>query len=148
MPWPTPFPCQEACGIVRKMSENERRKLTRIDVYAQATIATGDEVYVMAVRNLSSGGVYLEGTPAEYPELKPGTSLDIVLFASEDGADNDDLTSCCAGEVIRIDPGFPGKRPPGFGVIMRPVDDAARDCLVKLMLRASGYTVKTAPPTS
>jgi len=47
----------------------------------------------------------------------------------------------CKARVIRIDPGFAGKRPPGFGVTIDPVDQDNRERLTNLLLRASGYTV-------
>ena len=46
------------------------RKSPRIEVYAQAEVR-GKDISIMAVRNVSAGGVYLEGTPGEYPDLKP-----------------------------------------------------------------------------
>ena len=122
-----------------------KRKSPRIEVYAQAEVrATGGvpDIAIMAVRNVSAGGVYLEGTPAEYPDLKPGTEIELVIFGSEDGAGDDpDFNIICKARVIRIDPGFPGKRPPGFGVTIDPVDQDNRERLTNLLLRASGYTV-------
>src|SRR3954453_23609704 len=92
------------------------RKSQRIEVYAQAEVR-GSEIKIMAVRNVSAGGVYLEGTPAEYPDLRPGTEIDLVIFGSEDGMGEDpDFNIICKAKVIRFDPGFSDKRPPGFGV--------------------------------
>jgi PilZ domain-containing protein len=117
------------------------RKSQRIEVYAQAEVR-GKDVSIMAVRNVSAGGVYLEGTPAEYPDLKPGTEIDLVIFGSEEGhGDDPDFNIVCKAKVIRIDPGFAGKRPPGFGVTIDPVGQENRDRLTNLLLRASGYRV-------
>jgi len=94
----------------------------------------------VAVRNVSAGGVYLEGTPAEYPQLKPGTEIDLVIFGSEDGSGEDpEFNITCRAKVIRVDAGFAGKRPPGFGVTIDPVDQDNRERLTNLLLRASGY---------
>lgn len=124
------------------MGETERRGLPRIEVYAQANVASGGEVHLMAVRNISTGGVYLEGTPEEYPDLRPGTNIELVLFGSEDGAgDEEDLNIRCVGRIVRIDPGFPDKRPPGFGVTMEAADEDQKGRLTNLLLRASGYAV-------
>src|SRR5687767_12235580 len=60
------------------------RKSPRIEVYAQAEIR-GEAIHIMAVRNVSAGGVYLEGTPQEYPGLKPGLEFDLMIFGSEEG---------------------------------------------------------------
>ena len=117
------------------------RKSPRIEVYAQAEVR-GKDINIMAVRNVSAGGVYLEGTPDEYPDLKPGTEIELVIFGSEDGAGDDpEFNIICKARVIRVDPGFAGKRPPGFGVTIDPVDQDNRERLTNLLLRASGYRV-------
>src|SRR5262245_21186635 len=105
------------------------RRSPRIEVYAQAEVR-GDEIHIMAVRNVSAGGVYLEGTPQEYPELKPGVEFDMVIFGSEEGmGDDPDFNINCRARIIRIDEGFPGKRPPGFGCTIDPSDQDNRDRL-------------------
>ena len=117
------------------------RRAPRIEVYAQAEIR-GEEVQIMAVRNVSAGGVYLEGTPEEYPGMKPGVEIELVIFGAEEGlGDEQDFQIVCKAKVIRIDPGFPDKRPPGFGVTIDPVDQDHRDKLTNLLVRASGYRV-------
>ena len=119
--------------------ESASRRSPRIEVYAQAQVR-GSEVYIMAVRNVSAGGVYLEGTPRQYPELRPGADVALVIFGSEDGmGDDPDFNIKCRAKVIRVDEGFPGKRPPGFGCTIDPVDQDSRDRLTNLLLRASSY---------
>jgi hypothetical protein len=123
------------------LSPLNNRKSPRIEVYAQAEVR-GQDINIMAVRNVSAGGLYLEGTPDEYPDLKPGTEIELVIFGSEDGAGDDpEFNIVCKARVIRIDPGFAGKRPPGFGVTIDPVDQDNRERLTNLLLRASGYRV-------
>jgi len=123
-------------------SDSDRRGFSRIEVYAQANVLRSDTVYLMSVRNISTGGVYLEGTPAEYPDLKPGTDIELVLFGSEEGEGaEEDLNVRCAGRVVRIDAGYPGKRPPGFGVTIDPTSDDERERLTSLLLRATGQAV-------
>jgi hypothetical protein len=133
-------------------SGRTNRKSPRIEVYAQAEVrATAEgsvaDVAIMAVRNVSAGGVYLEGTPAEYPQIKPGTEMDLVIFGSEEGlGDDPEFNIVCRARVIRIDAGFAGKRPPGFGVTIDPIDQDNRDRLTNLLLRASGYRVGNRAP--
>jgi hypothetical protein len=116
-------------------------------VYAQAEVRGSNDVSIMAVRNVSAGGVYLEGTPAEYPDLRPGTEIELVIFGSEDGlGDAPEFNITCRAKVIRVDPGFAAKRPPGFGVTIDPVNQDNRDRLTNLLLRASGYRVGTRAP--
>jgi hypothetical protein len=122
-------------------SANNRRS-PRIEVYAQAEIRGGGDIRIMSVRNVSAGGVYLEGTPDEYPELKPGIELDLVIFGSEEGhGDDPEFNVMCRARIIRIDEGFPDKRPPGFGATIEPVDQDNRERLTNLLLRASSYRV-------
>jgi hypothetical protein len=118
-----------------------RRRTPRIEVFAQAEIM-GQDVRIMEVRNVSSGGVYLVGTPAEYPDLVPGTDLDLVLFGTEEGlGDDPEFNISCQARIIRIDEGNPGKRPPGFGATIDPIDEDNRERLTKLLLRADHVRV-------
>ena len=116
-----------------------RRRSPRIEVFAQAEVRAG-EVRIMEVRNVSSGGIYLVGTPVEYPELTPGRDLGLLIFALEEGlGDDPDLNISCQARVIRVDGGFPGKRPPGFGCTIDPDGEENRQRLTKLLLRADSF---------
>jgi hypothetical protein len=118
-----------------------RRRSPRIEVFAQAEVK-GQEVRIMEVRNVSSGGIYLVGTPQEYPDLMPGVDLDLVIFGSEEGmGDDPDFNISCQARIIRVDEGNPGKRPPGFGATIDPADEDNRERLTKLLLRADHYRV-------
>jgi len=122
-------------------SESNRRRAPRIEVFAQAEIK-GQDVRIMEVRNVSSGGIYLVGTPQEYPDMYPGLDLDLVIFGSEDGhGDDPDFNIVCRARIIRVDEGYPGKRPPGFGATIEPVDEDNRDRLTNLLLRADHFRV-------
>jgi hypothetical protein len=127
-------------GVVSQEITN-RRRTPRVEVFAQAEIK-GQDVRIMEVRNVSSGGVYLVGTPSEYPDLAPGTDLDLVLFGTEEGmGDDPDFNISCQARIIRIDEGNPGKRPPGFGATIDPIDDDNRERLTNLLLRADHIRV-------
>jgi hypothetical protein len=118
-----------------------RRRSQRIEVFAQAEV-TARDVHIMEVRNVSAGGVYLVGTPKQYPELVPGRDLGLVIFGSENGlGDDPDFNIACHARIIRIDEGFPGKRPPGFGATIDPIDDDNRERLTNLLLRADSVRV-------
>ena len=123
------------------LEQGNRRKSPRIEVYAQAEVK-GKEVHIMEVRNVSAGGIYLVGTPAQYPDLGPGREFDLVIFGAEDGAGDDpEFNVSCRATVIRVDEGNPGKRPPGFGATIAPIDDEHRERLTNLLLRADQYRV-------
>ena len=126
-------------------SEVPNRRSPRIEVFAQAQVR-GADIYIIAVRNVSSGGAYLEGTLTEYPELKPGVDFQLVIFGSEDGmGDDPDFNITCRAKVIRIDEGFADKRPPGFGCTIDPIDQDHRDRLTNLLLRATGFRTGKLP---
>jgi hypothetical protein len=116
--------------------DSNRRRSPRIEVFAQAEIKARD-VLIMEVRNVSSGGIYLVGTPEEYPDLVPGRDLGLVIFGSEEGlGDDPEFNIMCRARIIRVDAGNPGKRPPGFGATIDPLDEDNRERLTKLLLRA------------
>jgi PilZ domain len=120
---------------------SNRRTSPRIEVFAQAEVKAHD-VQIMEVRNVSAGGIYLVGTPEGYPELMPGKDLGLVIFGSEEGlGDDPEFNITCHARVIRIDLGNPGKRPPGFGATIDPVDEDSRQRLTKLLLRADSFRV-------
>ncbi len=128
-------------GTVQAEPQESKRKSPRIEVYAQAEVK-GCEIHIMDVRNVSAGGIYLVGTPAEYPDLRPSTNLELVIFGSEDGlGDDPDFNVVCHATIIRIDEGSPGKRPPGFGATIAPIDEENRTRLSNLLLRADNYRV-------
>jgi hypothetical protein len=126
---------------VQPEPQESKRRSPRIEVYAQAEVRSR-EVQIMDVRNLSAGGVYLVGTPGEYPDLRPGTDFAIVIFGSEEGlGDDPDFNVACRATIIRVDEGSPGKRPPGFGATLAPIDEDNRNRLTTLLLRADSYRV-------
>jgi hypothetical protein len=121
--------------------DTNRRRSPRIEVFAQAELQ-GQDIRIMEVRNLSSGGIYLVGTAAEYPDLVPGVDLELVIFGTEEGmGDDPDFNISCHARIIRIDSGNPAKRPPGFGATIDPVDEDNRERLTNLLLRADHVRV-------
>jgi hypothetical protein len=107
---------------------SERRHAPRYEVIAQANVGSGDEAYLMPVRNISSSGLFLEGNPAEHPELRPGADIEIVLSASAPGAADDEVANVrCRARVARVEPSRAG-RLGGFGLTIEPAskDDAVR----------------------
>jgi len=99
---------------------SERRHAPRYEVIAQANVGSGDEAYLIPVRNISATGVFLEGNPADYPHLTAGVELELVLSASAAGTADDEVINVrCRGRVARIEPGKP-TRVGGFGLTMEP----------------------------
>jgi len=64
--------------------------------------------------------------------------FDLAISASEGGLEDDpDACFACHARIMRVDPGDPGKRPPGFCATIEPADDDNRDRLTELLLRAA-----------
>ena len=113
----------------------ERRAAPRFDIFAQASVASGGDIYLMAVRNISASGAFLEGKPKEHPDLQPGVPVEITLSASTPGMSDDEVINIvCRGKVARIEIGTPA-RPGGFGITMDPATDAEREHLEDLLSR-------------
>src|SRR5579872_5105913 len=99
---------------------SERRHAPRFEVIAQANVGSGDEAYLIPVRNISATGVFLEGNPAEHPGLTAGVEVELVLSAAAAGTADDEVMNVrCKGRVVRIEPGK-GTRAGGFGLTIEP----------------------------
>ncbi len=122
------------------MPENtaaDRRSSPRIEILAQAEIM-GTDIRIMEVRNISLGGIFLVGTPDQYPDLVPGVDIDLAISATdEDMGDEPDDNIACHARIVRIDAGDPGNRPPGFGATLEPIDEENRERLTLLLLRTA-----------
>jgi hypothetical protein len=114
---------------------SERRRAPRIEIFAQAEVI-GQEIYIMEVRNISATGVFLEGKPADYPDIVPGVDLGLAIFANEEG-DDPDANIACHARIVRVDPGEgEGEaRPAGFGATIEPIDDENRSRMLRLLSR-------------
>jgi hypothetical protein len=106
----------------------DRRHAARYELIAQANVVSGDEAYLLPVRNLSMTGAFLEGSPAEHPDLKPGVELEVTVSASDAAMGDEDVINVrCKGRVARVEPArLPSVG--GFGITMEPAtkEDAER----------------------
>ena len=99
---------------------SERRAAQRFEIFAQASVLSGEDMYLMSVRNISADGAFLEGRAKEHPELKPGVTLEIVVSAAKPGMDDDDVINIsCTGQVVRVELGT-AAHPGGFGITLEP----------------------------
>jgi hypothetical protein len=71
------------------MMDPDNRAHPRFDVLAQVQVTRHSEVYIMSTRNISRGGIFIQGDPQEYPELKVGTQVELVIFNPDDPGQND-----------------------------------------------------------
>ena len=87
---------------------SERRGGPRFEVFAQASIISGGDSYLMSVRNVSAGGAFLEGSTREHPNLAPGVAIEIVLSPAAAELGDEELVNIrCRGLVSRVEMGTP-----------------------------------------
>lgn len=112
------------------MTGIERRREPRLPVAADVQLLVGDEIQEVLARNLSVGGIYVAADPEAFPTLLPGTQLDVVV--SWHGT-----SIRCPARIARRDPGDPGRRPPGIGIVFEEIDPESLARLRALIVRAS-----------
>ena len=112
---------------------SERRATPRFEIFAQASVVSDGEMYLMSVLNISTAGAFLEGRPKEYPELKMGVELDVALSATAAEMSDDEVINIqCRGRIARTVLGTAGS-PGGFGITLEPASDADRERLEDLI---------------
>ena len=114
---------------------SERRAAQRFEIFAQANVASGGDVYVMSVRNISGAGAFLEGRPREHADLTPGVEVEVSLSATAPGMGDDDVINIdCRGRVARVELRTPSS-PGGFGITLEPKTAEDRERLEDLLGR-------------
>ena len=121
--------------MVGRNDAAERRVAPRFQVAAQARVVSGGEAHVLAVRNISAAGVFLDGRPREHADLVPGAEIEIVIGAATPGKTNDQLIHIhCRGRVARIE--FrTATSPGGFGITIDPKTEQDQERLEELLGR-------------
>ena len=116
---------------------SDRRAAPRFEIFAQASVASRSEVYLMSVRNISASGAFLEGRPKEHPELSPGVEVEVTLSAAAPAmADEEVINIVCRGKIARVELGTPS-RSGGFGVTLEPMSSEEREHLEDLLGRVA-----------
>ena len=116
---------------------SERRAAQRFEIFAQANVASGGDVHVMSVRNISASGAFLEGRPREHADLAPGVEVEVSLSVTTPGmgdADDDVVNIDCRGRVARVEMRTPSS-PGGFGITLEPKTAEDQERLEDLLSR-------------
>lgn len=87
----------------------ENRRFARIEYLAQVQLSRDTEVHIMSTRNISRGGVFIQGHPPEFPELRVGAQVELVIFDADRPGETDVALSAL---VVRIEM---ATRPGGLG---------------------------------
>ena len=117
MPKPPPLP------------HDDRREHPRVNLLAQVQVKRSSEILLLQARNVSFGGVFLEGNPKEYPQLGVGMEVDLSLTPEDDP---EGQTIEMRARVARID----RTKPTGFGLSIIRIDANSQGRLVALIRRA------------
>lgn len=113
----------------------DRRAAPRFEIFAQANVVSGGEVYLLTVRNISGAGAFLEGRPKEHPDLTPGVEVEVSISATAPGMGDDDVINIdCRGRVARIELRTPAS-PGGFGITLEPKTTEDQERLEDLLGR-------------
>ncbi|MFH1132267.1 MAG: PilZ domain-containing protein [Pseudomonadota bacterium] len=105
------------------MSSSESRKHIRLDLFVQVQVSVDSEVHIMATSNMSRGGAFILANPADHPDIKVGTELDMVIFTADDLREMN-----CKARVVHIRDKQEDGRGLGFGVSFShiPQDEAPK----------------------
>lgn len=121
--------------MVAQNEAAERRATQRFEIIAQANVVSGDDTYLLPVRNISGAGAFLEGRPRDHADLVPGVEIEIAISAAAPGMGDDEVINIeCRGRVARIELRT-ATGPGGFGVTMEPKTAADRERLEDLLAR-------------
>lgn len=113
---------------------SERRRHPRHEnLFASVQIFLGDETLVMAVKNLSLGGVALSAEPASLAAFAIGSHFDTMIF---DASDENVSPVRVRGQVVRLDR-------EGLALMWSDTDPAIAGGLVRLL-----ESLLTSPPRS
>jgi hypothetical protein len=106
--------------MMEPMGDN-RRQHERFSVYAQAELARDGEMVILSVRNLSTGGVFVEAPIGEYPNIKVGSRFELTISLAHETDDAGEpppaIFARCIGRVVRRD----RSNPPGFALVFERV---------------------------
>lgn len=115
---------------------HERRRHERYELLAQLELIRGGEVSVLAVRDISAGGLYVELGRLEQAAVQVGDDLHVFIDAGTNDA-GEPLQLETNVEVVRV--ALAGvDRPAGFGVRWASVDPAAADALARILAHLRG----------
>jgi hypothetical protein len=128
------------------MNPDNRRAHPRVELVATVEVAAGgDDVIVLTATNLSMGGVFLEANPSDYPILRRGVQVDLVISLADSVDVEDEARSHAAppppqilhvkGKIVRIQMPAPDT-PSGYGVVISDLDPAERPKMQALLGRA------------
>ena len=124
---------------------SERRAAPRFEIFAQASVISGDEVHLLSVRNISAAGAFLEGWPKEHADLAPGVEIEVALSATAPGMGDEEVINIdCLGRVARVELRT-AVSPGGFAISLEPKTAQDQERLEALLTRLSDLPAAQRP---
>lgn len=108
-----------------------RRQHPRVDLIAQVQAKRAAEILILQARNVSLGGVFLEGDPKAHPQLGIGIEVDLSLVPEDDPEGQPILMRAKIARIERTGT-------PGFGLSIVRIDSNSQGRLSALIKRAAG----------
>ena len=100
---------------------------------AQANVVSGDDIYLLAVRNISAAGAFLEGRPRDHAELVPGAEIEVAISVGTPEMGDDEVINIeCRGKVARVELRT-AAGPGGFGITIEPKSATDQEMLEDLL---------------
>lgn len=89
----------------------------------------------MSAQRISRGGIFIQGEPAEYPDLQVGTQVEVVVFDA-DNPGREDLS--LAAQIVRVEDESGPRRALGFGLQFTELGTFEAGALESLIDRLKG----------
>ena len=123
------------------------RRHPRYAIVAQVELTVEGEVRVFIATNVSQGGMFFEGDPAEHADILPGMCLPLTLSLGNEEDEDDDGPPAelppplAVHAVVRIVHRTPGTRTrkAGFGVSFEEIDGENQDALRHMLSVVAGH---------
>ena len=102
------------------MERQERRRHPRIQLLAEVKLSGLGVVHTMKTLDVSLSGLFVVGSPKDFPGLEVGTEVDFVLYPTPELAEHGAREVDARARVVRVEQG--GLRRPGFGLEIQRID--------------------------
>jgi hypothetical protein len=90
----------------------QKRSAERVELIVAVECSSGGDVYLLRARNASVNGLFLEGSPSDYPSLQVGLQVELAVF---EGSDLEGEPIQLKARIVRLERRAEPFRP-GFGL--------------------------------
>ena len=119
----------------------------RYSLLTQVQVNRQSEVYILSTLNISTSGVFLLGTPQEYPELKVGIEVELQIFDPDEPESDEVNLNARVVRIVKVPSRLESE--PGFGLQFSRLNaqkTTMLDRLIKRNLAPTAQADKAPPP--